>query len=227
VTLEQFQQLVKAVTDGVPSQHFEGVAAVDVSPRTVPHPVHPDVYTMGECIPFDTGTDEIVSRVVLYYGSFRALAQHVDDFDWEAEARETVVHELRHHIEWRAGSEHLEAYDRAVEQNLKRQNGEAFDVSYYRDGEVVADGIWRVEDSVFMERVVTSLPTVAYVEWRSDRYEVAVPDSSVPVFLVLKGLRDAPSGDVCLVFQAKLRLRDLFRRPPDAKEMQAHVARVD
>src|SRR2546421_10404138 len=80
-----------------------GVVAVDVSAKVLPHPVHGDVYTLGECVPLEwsgSGAD-LHSRVLLYYGSFASLAR-LGDFDWREEAWETLTHELRDHPEWRA-----------------------------------------------------------------------------------------------------------------------------
>jgi hypothetical protein len=226
VTREQFEQLVRTVSDQVPTHYLEGIAAIDVSPRTVPHPIHTDVYTMGECIPFDTGTDEVVSRVVLYFGSFRALARHTDAFDWQHETEETLLHELRHHVEWRAGSDRLETYDWAVEQNLSRQNGEPFDTSFYQEGVALADDIWRVEDCIFIERVVPRTPDHVELTWRGARYRVCLAPASLPLFIALDGLPDEPSGDVCLVVRAKPRFRDLFRRRHPVTEGRARVTRI-
>ena len=60
------------------------------------------------------------SRVVLYHGSFAALARIGPGFDWREETWETLSHELRHHLEWRANVAVLEAYDWAAEQNFCR-----------------------------------------------------------------------------------------------------------
>ena len=83
--LEAFRGLVRRLAAEVPDGYLDGIAEVTVSPRAVPHPVHGDVYTLGQCIPFDTGGAEVVSRVVLYHGSFRALAADRPDFDWEVD----------------------------------------------------------------------------------------------------------------------------------------------
>ena len=77
---------------------------------------------------------------------------------WRAEAWETLTHELRHHLEWRARAPALEAFDRAVEQNFARQDGEPFDPLFYLDGEPAGEGAWRVEDDVFLDRLVAELP---------------------------------------------------------------------
>ncbi len=75
-----------------------------------------------------------------------------EGFDWREEAWETLTHELRHHLEWRARAPALEAFDRAVEQNFARQDGEPFDPLFYLDGEPAGESAYRVEDDVFLDR---------------------------------------------------------------------------
>jgi hypothetical protein len=226
--LDAFRRLVRRLADQVPAEYLEGIAAVDVSPRTVPHPVRSDVYTLGECIPVhDAGLDEVLSRVVLYYGSFRALARDNPEFDWEGEAVDTLLHELRHHVEWRAGADDLEAYDWAVDQNGHRLEGASFDPLFYQVGERVEDGVYRVEDDVFLERNVTAVPETMELSWRGRRYRASLPTTSLPAFVALDGLDDPPSGDVYLVLRRKPRLRDLFRGHQPPSEVRAGVKPVD
>lgn len=224
--LAEFQALVDRIARDVPEEYLDGVAAVDVSPRTVPHPVHPDVFTMGECIPIDTGTDEVVSRVVLYHGSFRALAQLNPDFDWQGEVRETLLHELRHHLEWQAGAEDLEAYDWAVEQNHRRLDGQPFDPLFFQAGERIDEGVYRIEDEIFFEQVVRRVPARIEVSWRGVRYGGTPNVSSLPAFLALDGLGGEPTGDVYLVLRRKPGLMDLFRSSPQPEEQRLRVTPI-
>jgi hypothetical protein len=224
--LEAFQSLVDRLAQDVPDEYLDGVAAIDVSRRTVPHPVHPDVFTLGECIPVHAGTDEVVSRIVLYHGSFRALAALNPTFDWEAEARETLLHELRHHLEWQAGSEELEQYDWAVEQNHLRMDGERFDPLFYQAGETVEPGISRVEDDVFYDRIVRAVPGRVELVWHGQRYEGTPAPSTLPLFLALDGLLPGPRGDVYVVFRRRPRVFDLFRMPEKPREQRIRVQRL-
>ena len=169
----------------MPAEFLEGIVEIAVSPRTVPHPERAEIYTMGECIPLPSAGGEsaggIQSRVVLYYGSFSALALEQPGFDWREEAWETLTHELRHHLEWRANAPDLEAFDRAVEQNFARQEGETFDPLFYLDGEPAGESAYRVEDDVFLDRVVTEPPADASVRWRGRVYRVGCrPGSRSP-----------------------------------------------
>ncbi len=224
--LDAFRSLVSRLAETVPEQFLDGIAAVDVSPRTVPHPQRPDVYTLGECVPVHAGSDEVLSRVVLYHGSFRALARDEPDFDWEGEARETLLHELRHHLEWQAGAEALEGYDWAVEQNHRRIAGDPFDPLFFQLGERVDEGIYRLEDDVFFDRVVRALPAETEVTWRGEHYRAHLPVADVPVFVAVDGLDEPPSGEVYLVFRRKPRVSDLFRRRRLPMEVRARVERI-
>lgn len=219
--LDDFRALVDRLVRQVPPAYLEGVVAVEVSPKTIPHPVRGDVYTLGECIPLEwsgNGAD-LQSRVVLYHGSFAALAAERGGggggFDWRTEAWDTLSHELRHHLEWRANVGALEAYDWAAEQNFARHEGERFDPAFYRSGERVADGVYKVDDDVFVEwgegrgerdhREIT---------WHGKRYRVPVPEGvRAPAFLVLDGLDEPPPGDAVLVIPRKTSVFNFWRRP--------------
>jgi hypothetical protein len=215
--LEDFERLVRAQAGKIPAEFFEGIAEVVVSPRVVSHPEREDIWTLGECIPLpgeDADPRYLQSRVVLYHGSFQALAQGNPEFDWESEAWETLTHEVRHHVEWKARVPALEALDRAAEANYARQDGEAFDPLFYRDGIRLPDGSFQVDDDVFIERVVAHPPAMVRLPWNGERLEVPVPAGcALPAFLVLRGAPQPPSGELVLVLQRRGSWLDLLRRP--------------
>lgn len=224
--LSDFRSLVDGLRQDVPASYLDGVVEVAVSPKTVPHPLRGDVYTLGECIPLDwTSGADLQSRVVLYYGSFRALAR-LDEgaFDWRGEAWETLTHELRHHLEWRASLADLEAYDWAAEQNFARHEGKPFDPVFYRNGETMAESVTKVDDDVFIEtdreRKAGELREIV---WHGRRYRVRLPAASrrATVFLTLEGLVDPPPGDAVLVRPGRNSIWSLFR--PAAAPVQMSV----
>jgi hypothetical protein len=222
-----FEILVRRLADEIPPDYLDGVAAIDVSPRTVPHPARPEVFTLGECIPLHGEGDEITSRVVLYHGSFRALAQQVPDFDWRAEAWETLTHELRHHLEWRAHADQLEAYDWAAEQNFARHAGEPFDPLFFLSGERMGDALWQVDDDVFLDRPTRAVPATATFTWRGRGWRVAVPAGTLPLFLAVDGLPVPPTGDLILVFRRPPGLLEVFRRPAPPRGAMAVARRTE
>lgn len=220
---QRFRTMVHRLAQEIPERYLAGIVGVEVSRRTVPHPDRPGVYTLGECIPVAAPTDELLSRIVLYHGSFQAVARDEPGFDWRTEAWETLLHELRHHVEWRAGTQRLEGFDWAAEENFARLEGERFDPEFYREGERVADGVFRIDGTTFIERVVRRKPAHVDVEWAGRRYRVTLPSGALPLFLTLEGLRDVPSGEVVLVVRRKPSWRDLFRRRHRPVQMSVRV----
>ena len=199
----------------MPAEFRDGVVTIEASAKTVPHPVHADIYTLGECIPLEwsgSGAD-LQSRVVLYHGSFQALAGlgGGGDFDWRAGAWATLTHEQRHHLEWRANVAALEAYDWAAEENFKRHEGEPFDPVFYRSGERVAADVWKVEDDVFIEGS-------AELIWHGARYRVKIPDAARPLFVILDSLVEPPPGEAVLVLPRRLSLLNFWRRVTPTEE---------
>ncbi|HXI32777.1 MAG TPA: hypothetical protein VNH63_01725 [Gemmatimonadales bacterium] len=206
--MPSFRALIERLAKDIPAEFHDGIAAVDVRATTVPHPVHAGVYTLGECVPLEwsgNGAD-LHSRILLYHGSFRALARGDAAFDWRREAWDTLSHELRHHLEWRANVAALEDYDSAAEENFRRHEGEPFDPLFYRSGERVAAGVYKVDDDIFLEQDLS---------WHGRRWRVdvgAVPRGAA-AFVTLEGLVPEPAGDAVLVIPHRASLFDLFRRP--------------
>jgi hypothetical protein len=218
VNLQDFEALINQLVGAIPAEYLQGVTDVSVSPRAVPHPESPGVFTMGECVPLpivtlDEGGDESESsRIVLYHGSFAALAQLDDGFDWEEEAWETLTHELRHHLEWRAGTNDLETYDRAAEQNFARRDGEPFDPGFYLDGEKLAHWVYQVDGDTFIDRRVSELPDEVEFEWHGLTYRVTPPaDAALPAFLILSGVDEPPARELVLVLRRRPGLRSLLK----------------
>ena len=213
--LADFEAMVRRLCGEVPSHFFEGIAEVVVSPRTVPHPDREDIFTLGECDPLPmevgSGVEGLQSRIVLYHGSFAALARLQEGFEWRREAWETLTHELRHHLEWRARAPDLENLDWAVEHNYARQEGEPFDPTFFLSGEIEPSGYYRIEDDVFIDQIVPSIPPSVTVSWRGQSYRADSPEGAeLPCFLTIEGVADPPEGDLVLVLRRRPGVRDLF-----------------
>jgi len=214
--LADFESLVRQLAAELPPEYLDGIAEVVVSRATLPHPARADVYTLGECIPLPAVSDEvdaIQSRVVLYHGSFLALARLDDRFDWRGEAWETLTHEIRHHLEWRARTPDLEALDEAAEANFARQDGEPFDPWFYRGGEEVIPGVFRVEDDYFVEQ---RAPRGGQVEfrWHGRTWCATLPEgATAPALLTVRGVDEPPPGDLVLALTRRLGWLGLFRPP--------------
>ena len=226
--LPDFETLVQHLAEEIPDEFLEGVAEIVVSPRTVAHPERDEIYTLGECIPLPTAggrVDEVQSRIVLYYGSFAALAHDQGEFDWRDEAWETLIHEIRHHVEWRAHEPALELEDAAVEQNYARLAEQPFDPLFYRDGERLPDGMFRVEDDYFIELEGQGGGSVARFAWAGDQYRVDLPpDLKPPAFLSVQGLKAPPPGELVLVVLRPAKLEDVLKLPEvDQREIWARL----
>lgn len=220
--LGDFRTMVNSFADEIPTEFRAGVVALEVSPKTVPDPLRRDVYTLGECVQLQwsgTGAD-LQSRVILYNGSFLALAgSHEGAFDWRGEAWDTLSHELRHHLEWRANVSALEAYDWAVEQNFARHGGEVFDPVFYRSGERLAEGLYKVDDDVFIELGTAHAARITAedveLSWHGRRYHAPKPPGlRPPVFFSLVGLAPRPVGEAVLALPKPASVWDLLRRRP-------------
>ena len=189
-----------------------------MSPKTLPDPDREGVWTLGECIPVpgdDGDPHQLQSRVVLYHGSFQALARGNPAFDWTLEAWETLTHEVRHHVEWKARVPDLEALDRAAEANFARLDGQPFDPAFYRDGVPLGDDRYQVDDDVFLEFRLPEPPPSLRFRWESTDYDAEIPaELSLPAYLTVTGVaRTALPGDLVLVLQRKGGWLRLFQRP--------------
>ena len=150
---------------------------------------------------------------MLYHGSFAALARLTPGFDWRDEAFETLTHELRHHLEWRARAPDLEEFDWAVEQNYARQDGEAFDPGVLPGRRAVGDDAWRVEDDVFLDRIVREVPGAGSGALGRPRVPTCRSRRGARCrpFSCSKGVADRPPGELVLVLRRKPGVLALLR----------------
>jgi hypothetical protein len=205
-----FERTARAVWDEIPDAYRQGVAGLIVDRSTVSQDDHPDVFTLGECVteeyPSQYGGPETTrSAVVLYYGSFREVAEEADDFDWEAEIHETIMHELQHHLESLATEDALEDVDYAVDENFKRLEGGVFDPLFFRAGEPIAApgpaSAYQVEVDVFVQVLTRSREPVTFgFEWSDTRYRVNLPAAAADVtYVLLENGPDVGPGEFWLV----------------------------
>jgi predicted Zn-dependent protease with MMP-like domain len=202
VKYAEFERVAMEAFEAVPEHFREGIDGLVVSREAVPHPSLPDIYTLGHCdtesYPSDfSGPDTTRSVVVLYYGSFKNLARKDRDFDWEAEIYETVEHEIRHHLESLADEDDLGGVDYALDEDFKRDEGLEWDPWYYQKGSREGDGVFAVEDRVFLEQSWSApdFEHAAWVRfrWRDQEYRIARPDTLGDVhYVLLHGVDKAP-----------------------------------
>jgi hypothetical protein len=216
---EAFEQRARADWERIPATYKDGIDGLTVDRGAKAHPSLDDVYTLGECVteawPSEYGGPETIrSIVVLYYGSFFRLSRLDPDFDWEHELWETLTHELQHHLESLAADSGLIDLDYAMDENFKRVNGKPFDASFYRAGESLGGGWYRVEEEYYCEITIDGPGELAF-DWNGAEYRVShdpAPDDPPVLFLrVVEGLA-APPRELYLVVRRREGWRATLRR---------------
>ena len=199
-----FRRLAGRMWDDIPAEAREGVEGVTVIDEPLGHPDFPTVYTLGECVteawPDGYGEGDVRSELLLYYGSFRALAELDSAFDWEDELWETILHELLHHREAAAGQSGLDDFDWAEEQNLLRWEGLEFDPAFYTAVPAGPDGVVRLDSEMFLETTLGPEDAEASFEWRGRAYTVRVPLDVEHAFV---GMANLAAGRLCLVVKRR------------------------
>ena len=237
VQFEEFERRAREEWERIPAEYKAGVDVLIVDRQAKPHPRTRDIYTLGECVteayPSDFGgPDTVRSAVVLYYGSFLRLSRLDSSFDWAEEIWETLTHELKHHLESLAAEDALTDVDYAMDENYKRQEEEPFDPFFFRAGEPLGDGVYRLERSVFVERPPP--PSGERITFVVDdvAYSAAPPELRADVmFITLTGDVDPELDELCLVVVGRPglggRLRSLLGRgTPAVVQLEAAAERV-
>ncbi|MBM4184715.1 MAG: hypothetical protein FJ207_10975 [Gemmatimonadetes bacterium] len=181
----EFERRARAAFDEIPESFKEGIDGLEVSRESVPHPSLPDVFTLGQCVTEEhfseyAGPETTRSLIVLYWGSFRGLADLDEDFDWDREIWETLTHELRHHLESLAREDALEDVDVAADELFNRQEGLEFDPWYYQKGDREDSGAYVVEGNRYLEQTwrARDFDAATHVEfaWRGRAYRILRPE---------------------------------------------------
>lgn len=213
----------------IPEEFREGVDGLTIRREKLPHPSFPGVFTLGQCLtegyPSDwSGPDTLRSVLVLYHGSFAALARETPDFDWEGELWETLTHELRHHLESLADEDDLEGVDYAMEEAFCRAEGEDFDPFYYQAGLQIAPGLFQVEYDFFLEQIWTredfeAAPFLAF-SWHGAPYRVPRPETLGDVhYLWVEGIEVGP-GALQLVLVRKRGLKERLKGVGEGRRLE-------
>lgn len=113
MSLGHFSKTAKRFLESLPPRLFENLnGGIIVEPRAK----HEGEYlVMGEYLE-DQGLGKLV---ILYYGSFRESLGNAHEQKWTEEIEETILHELRHHVESLAGVDDL-----SVEEMLELEEDE-------------------------------------------------------------------------------------------------------
>ena len=124
LSFEQAGDLLDKLAESFPEALFAELnGGVNLLEEAVPDQEFPEarVYVLGEYC------NDLLGRYInLYYGSFAAMAENEDwtEADWEEELRQTLSHELTHHMEGRSGLHALEDKDEAEMASWREEYGE-------------------------------------------------------------------------------------------------------
>lgn len=125
LSFEQAGDLLDELAESFPEALFDGLnGGVNLQEDAVPDQEFPkgQVYILGEYC------NDLLGRYInLYYGSFAAMAENEDwtEEDWEQELRQTLSHELTHHMEGRSGLHALDDKDEAEMAAWQEEYGES------------------------------------------------------------------------------------------------------
>ena len=109
LSFDQAGDLLDEMAEEFPEEFYAQLnGGISLLPEAKEDPEGEDLYIMGEYC-----NDMMGRYIVLYYGSFAALARQEDwtQEDWEDELYTTLSHEFTHHIEGLAGERGLEIRD--------------------------------------------------------------------------------------------------------------------
>lgn len=117
IDIDAFEAMANEFYEEIPERLLEGLnGGIVISEEARPDEDLPDVYILGEYIE----DPHLGQYVVLYYGSFAALFGDEPVEVWEDELWETMIHEIRHHVEHRAGVYDLDIEDMRLLEELRR-----------------------------------------------------------------------------------------------------------
>lgn len=125
LSFEQAGDLLDKLAESFPEALFDELnGGVNLLEEAVPDQEFPEarVYVLGEYC------NDLLGRYInLYYGSFAAMAENEDwtEADWEEELRQTLSHELTHHMEGRSGLHALDDKDEAEMAAWQEEYGES------------------------------------------------------------------------------------------------------
>jgi hypothetical protein len=187
---DTFSARAREIAAAFPREFMTGIESVEVHRDVKRHPSLPDIVTLGECetspLSDPTGQDPFRSIVHLYYGSFADQARNDPSFDVESELRETIEHEIQHHIEDRAGAKELLGEDDLFEAHARFRAGMDVPPGWYRFGEPLGDGVWAVDLDLFLELPMRRREwdavrgTTVTLTVLGDPVEVAIPSDAAP-----------------------------------------------
>ena len=122
LSFDQVGGLLDEMAEEFPEEFYAELnGGISLLPEAREDPEGEDLYIMGEYC-----NDMMGRYIVLYYGSFAALARLEDwtEEDWEDELYTTLSHEFTHHMEGLAGERGLEIRDELEMEQYRQEREE-------------------------------------------------------------------------------------------------------
>ena len=125
LSFDRAGELLDTLAERFPQALFDGLnGGVNLLEEAVPDPEFPpgEMYVLGEYC------DDLLGRYInLYFGSFAVLAEQESwsPKTWARELRQTLSHELTHHMEGRSGLHALDDKDEAEMAAWQEEYGES------------------------------------------------------------------------------------------------------
>lgn len=117
ISIEEFEKIINDAVQSLPHSYdlnLNGAYHIEENQKVDDD----DYYILGEYI-----EEPYLGRfIVLYYGSFVELLKHATYVEWEEEVKDTIWHELQHHLESLAGNEELAKQEENEKRNRQSKN---------------------------------------------------------------------------------------------------------
>lgn len=107
---DRFQEILQEEAEKIPEKFFDelnGGVIISEETKLSPYARKNDLYIAGQYL----RSYQMGKQIVIYYGSMMRLFGHLDEDGMRREIARVLRHELKHHIEARAGLRSLEKWD--------------------------------------------------------------------------------------------------------------------
>lgn len=160
--LEEFVEIAHAIADPLIAS-IPGEKAELVVESETPAVDDGGVPLLGSYLPPPPKDAPVPTRpplVTIYYQTFQAIERDEGPFDWEEELRETIEHELEHHVYFLRGDDPMDERERAeIDREIVRVvgRGETTRRTFTALGESVADFFRRAWPLVVIAALVLAI----------------------------------------------------------------------
>lgn len=183
--LATFESVALMYWERVPDRFKVGVTALVIEPGAYRNDEFEDGWVYGYCEPDEAvmllPDAPVQSLITLFYGSFVHISAMTEDFDWHEELWETLTHEIRHHLEWRAGVDHLGDDDDLQDDHERCMLGRPFRPDYHRTGTPLARDVFLGAGCVFLELPLRKKAWLAVAREGASRRWAGIEASIPPV----------------------------------------------